>query len=192
MKITKKLLMLGLCGGIATGAFYSLGNDNAVQATEEKVETKMLTTDKNLYKSVSENIKLPKAVVFKEDTSTTTYSSFAPTKGENKANDYTKTSLSTSNEGTKYYTHEYANNDHSQKITYNVIGTNTTVDTSGYETKTVYLADGTEATYASGDSAQLLAFNNKKDNLYYALIGEKTNGSFSPEELLEIANSIEK
>ncbi|HDR6289285.1 TPA: hypothetical protein QCU33_005419 [Bacillus cereus] len=66
------------------------------------------------------------------------------------------------------------------------------MDASGYETKTLYLADGTETTYASGDSAQLLAFNNKQDNLYYALIVEKTNGLFSSEELLEIANSIEK
>ncbi len=53
------------------------------------------------------------------------------------------------------------------------------------------MSNGIEATYAEGDAAQVLAFNSPKDNLYYALIGEKDVGKFTTEELIGIANSIE-
>ena len=105
---------------------------------------------------------------------------------DNKAGEYIATSLSESSEGTKFYTHRYENNDASQRITFNVIGTETNIDTTGYDTKIVRLSNGIEAIYAEGDAAQVLAFNSPKDNLYYALIGEKDVGKFTTEELIEL------
>lgn len=197
MKINKKLLALTLCGGLATGIFFANGKENSVQAGEEKAEAHILTTDKELYKSVSKDVKLPKQVIFKDEKkdmnflATSTYNSENSNLMDNKADDYVATSVSESSEGTKYYTHRYNSNDNSQRVTFNVIGTETNIDTTGYDTKTVHLANGIEATFAEGDAAQVLAFNDPRDNLYYALIGEKEDGKFTVEELLEIANSIE-
>ncbi|WP_263702710.1 DUF4367 domain-containing protein [Bacillus thuringiensis] len=195
MKFNKKLLAVILFGGLATSMYLISGIEDKVQASEEKAEVYTLNTDRELYKSVSKDVKLPKKVIFKEEQKNqgmlenVNYSmtNFM----DNKAGEYIATSLSESSEGTKFYTHRYENNDASQRITFNVIGTETNIDTTGYDTKIVRLSNGIEATYAEGDAAQVLAFNSPKDNLYYALIGEKDVGKFTTEELIGIANSIE-
>ncbi|PKJ53574.1 DUF4367 domain-containing protein [Bacillus sp. SN10] len=195
MEFNKKLLAVILFSGLATSMCLVSGMEDKVQASEEKVEAYALNTDRELYKSVSKDVKLPKKVIFRDeqknqgmlekiDYGITNFM-------DNKAGEYIATSLSESSEGTKFYTHRYENNDASQRITFNVIGTETNIDTTGYDTKIVRLSNGIEATYAEGDAAQVLAFNSPKDNLYYALIGEKDVGKFTTEELIEIANSIE-
>lgn len=195
MKFNKKLLAAILFGGLATSMYLISGIEDKVQASEEKAEVYTLNTDRELYKSVSKDIKLPKKVIFKDEQKNQgmlenvnyRMTNFM----DNKAGEYIATSLSESSEGTKFYTHRYENNDASQRITFNVIGTETNIDTTGYDTKIVRLSNGIEATYAEGDAAQVLAFNSPKDNLYYALIGEKDVGKFTTEELIGIANSIE-
>ncbi|EJV77560.1 DUF4367 domain-containing protein [Bacillus mycoides] len=197
MKFNKKLLAVILFGGLATSMCLASGMEEKVQASEEKVEAYVLNTDRELYKSVSKDVKLPKKVIFRDDQKSTgilgetTYGIKNTNFMDNKAGDYVATSLSESSEGTKFYTHRYENDDASQRVTFNVIGTETNIDTTDYDTKIVRLSNGIEATYAEGDAAQVLAFNNPKDNLYYALIGEKDVGKFTTEELIEIANSIE-
>jgi hypothetical protein len=193
MKFTKKILILTLCGGLFTSVFLVSGQDYNVKASEEIVTIDPLATDKELYKSVSRNIKLPQHVLFKEERKefSAQYSTAYANITRNKADEYDAIAISESAEGTKYYTHQYNNDDKSQRVTFNAIGTETNIDTTGYNTKTVYLDNGIEAIYVEGDSAQVLAFNELKDNLYYALIGEKEEGKFTVEELLEIANSIE-
>ncbi|HFU7088130.1 TPA: DUF4367 domain-containing protein [Bacillus cereus] len=195
MKFNKKLLAVILFGGLATSMYLISGIEDKVQASEEKAEVYTLNTDRELYKSVSKDVKLPKKVIFKDEQKNQgmlenvnyRMANFM----DNKAGEYIATSLSESSEGTKFYTHRYENNDASQRITFNVIGTETNIDTTGYDTKIVRLSNGIEATYAEGDAAQVLAFNSPKDNLYYALIGEKDVGKFTTEELIGIANSIE-
>ncbi|HDX9627710.1 TPA: DUF4367 domain-containing protein [Bacillus cereus] len=195
MKFNKKLLAVILFGGLATSMCLVSGMEDKVQASGEKVEAYALNTDKELYKSVSKDVKLPKKVIFRDEQKNQGMlkeinygiTNFM----DNKAGEYIATSLSESSEGTKFYTHRYENNDASQRITFNVIGTETNIDTMGYDTKIVRLSNGIEATYAEGDAAQVLAFNSPKDNLYYALIGEKDVGKFTTEELIGIANSIE-
>ncbi|MDE7549278.1 DUF4367 domain-containing protein [Bacillus tropicus] len=195
MKFNKKLLAVILFGGLATSMYLISGIEDKVQASEEKAEVYTLNTDRELYKSVSKDVKLPKKVIFKDEQKNQVMlenvnyrmTNFM----DNKAGEYIATSLSESSEGTKFYTHRYENNDASQRITFNVIGTETNIDTTGYDTKIVRLSNGIEATYAEGDAAQVLAFNSPKDNLYYALIGEKDVGKFTTEELIGIANSIE-
>ncbi|PEF60069.1 DUF4367 domain-containing protein [Bacillus cereus] len=195
MKFNKKLLAAILFSGLATSMCLVSGMEDKVQASEEKVEAYALNTDRELYKSVSKDVKLPKKVIFRDEQKNQGMlekinygiTNFM----DNKAGEYIATSLSESSEGTKFYTHRYENNDASQRITFNVIGTETNIDTTGYDTKIVRLSNGIEATYAEGDAAQVLAFNSSKDNLYYALIGEKDVGKFTTEELIEIANSIE-
>ncbi|AIY77592.1 DUF4367 domain-containing protein [Bacillus anthracis] len=195
MKFNKKLLAVILFGGLATSMYLISGIEDKVQASEEKAEVYTLNTDRELYKSVSKDVKLPKKVIFKDEQKNQgmlenvnyRMTNFM----DNKAGEYIATSLSESSEGTKFYTHRYENNDASQRITFNVIGTETNIDTTGYDTKIVRLSNGIEATYAEGDAAQVLAFNSPKDNLYYALIGEKDVGKFTTEELIGIANSIE-
>ncbi|RGO17661.1 DUF4367 domain-containing protein [Bacillus cereus] len=195
MKFNKKLLAAILFSGLATSMCLVSGMEDKVQASEEKVEAYALNTDRELYKSVSKDVKLPKKVIFRDEQKNQGMlekinygiTNFM----DNKAGEYIATSLSESSEGTKFYTHRYENNDASQRITFNVIGTETNIDTTGYDTKIVRLSNGIEATYAEGDAAQVLAFNSPKDNLYYALIGEKDVGKFTTEELIEIANSIE-
>ncbi|PFJ27348.1 DUF4367 domain-containing protein [Bacillus anthracis] len=195
MKFNKKLLAVILFGGLATSMYLISGIEDKVQASEEKAEVYTLNTDRELYKSVSKDVKLPKKVIFKDEQKNQgmlenvnyRMTNFM----DNKAGEYIATSLSESSEGTKFYTHRYENNDASQRITFNVIGTETNIDTTGYDTKIVRLSNGIEATYAEGDAAQVLAFNGPKDNLYYALIGEKDVGKFTTEELIGIANSIE-
>ncbi|PGR26246.1 DUF4367 domain-containing protein [Bacillus anthracis] len=195
MKFNKKLLAAILFGGLATSMYLISGIEDKVQASEEKAEVYTLNTDRELYKSVSKDVKLPKKVIFKDEQKNQgmlenvnyRMTNFM----DNKAGEYIATSLSESSEGTKFYTHRYENNDASQRITFNVIGTETNIDTTGYDTKIVRLSNGIEATYAEGDVAQVLAFNSPKDNLYYALIGEKDVGKFTTEELIGIANSIE-
>lgn len=195
MKFNKKLLAVILFGGLATSMCLVSGMEDKVQASEEKVEAYALNTDKELYKSVSKDVKLPKKVIFRDEQKNQGMleeinygiTNFM----DNRAGEYIATSLSESSEGTKFYTHRYENNDASQRITFNVIGTETNIDTTGYDTKIVRLSNGIEATYAEGDAAQVLAFNSPKDNLYYALIGEKDVGKFTTEELIGIANSIE-
>ncbi|HFJ9450015.1 DUF4367 domain-containing protein [Bacillus anthracis] len=195
MKFNKKLLAAILFGGLATSMYLISGIEDKVQASEEKAEVYTLNTDRELYKSVSKDVKLPKKVIFKDEQKNQgmlenvnyRMTNFM----DNKAGEYIATSLSESSEGTKFYTHRYENNDASQRITFNVIGTETNIDTTGYDTKIVRLSNGIEATYAEGDAAQVLAFNSPKDNLYYALIGEKDVGKFTTEELIGIANSIE-
>lgn len=195
MKFNKKLLAVILFGGLTISMCLVSGMEDKVQASEEKVEAYALNTDKELYKAVSKDVKLPKKVIFRDeqknqgmleeiDYGITNFMA-------NKAGEYIATSLSESSEGTKFYTHRYENNDASQRITFNVIGTETNIDTTGYDTEIVRLGNGIEATYAEGDAAQVLAFNSPKDNLYYALIGEKDVGKFTTEELIGIANSIE-
>lgn len=195
MKFNKKLLAAILFSGLATSMCLVSGMEDKVQASEEKVEAYALNTDRELYKSVSKDVKLPKKVIFRDEQKSQGMlekinygiTNFM----DNKAGEYIATSLSESSEGTKFYTHRYENNDASQRITFNVIGTETNIDTTGYDTKIVRLSNGIEATYAEGDAAQVLAFNSPKDNLYYALIGEKDVGKFTTEELIGIANSIE-
>ncbi|HDR4605598.1 MULTISPECIES: DUF4367 domain-containing protein [Bacillus] len=195
MKFNKKLLAVILFGGLATSMCLVSGMEDKVQASEEKVEAYALNTDKELYKSVSKDVKLPKKVIFRDEQKNQGMleeinygiTNFM----DNRAGEYIATSLSESSEGTKFYTHRYENNDASQRITFNVIGTETNIDTTGYDTEIVRLSNGIEATYAEGDAAQVLAFNSPKDNLYYALIGEKDVGKFTTEELIGIANSIE-
>ncbi|BCD25973.1 hypothetical protein BC30090_4870 [Bacillus cereus] len=195
MKFNKKLLAVILFSGLATSMCLVSGMEDKVQASEEKVEAYALNTDRELYKSVSKDVKLPKKVIFRDEQKNQGMlekinygiTNFM----DNKAGEYIATSLSESSEGTKFYTHRYENNDASQRITFNVIGTETNIDTTGYDTKIVRLSNGIEATYAEGDAAQVLAFNSPKDNLYYALIGEKDVGKFTTEELIGIANSIE-
>ncbi len=195
MKFNKKLLAVILFGGLATSMCLVSGMEDKVQASEEKVEAYALNTDRELYKSVSKDVKLPKKVIFRDEQKNQgmlekinyDITNFM----DNKAGEYIATSLSESSEGTKFYTHRYENNDASQRITFNVIGTETNIDTTGYDTEIVRLSNGIEATYAEGDAAQVLAFNSPKDNLYYALIGEKDVGKFTIEELIGIANSIE-
>ena len=195
MKFNKKLLAVILFGGLATSMYLISGIEDKVQASEEKAEVYTLNTDRELYKSVSKDVKLPKKVIFKDEQKNQgmlenvnyRMTNFM----DNKAGEYIATSLSESSEGTKFYTHRYENNDASQRITFNVIGTETNIDTTGYDTKIVRLSNGIEATYAEGDAAQVLAFNSPIDNLYYALIGEKDVGKFTTEELIGIANSIE-
>ncbi|MCC2340190.1 DUF4367 domain-containing protein [Bacillus cereus group sp. MYBK71-2] len=195
MKFNKKLLAVILFSGLATSMCLVSGMENKVQASEEKVEAYALNTDRELYKLVSKDVKLPKKVIFRDEQKNQGMlekinygiTNFM----DNKAGEYIATSLSESSEGTKFYTHRYENNDASQRITFNVIGTETNIDTTGYDTKIVRLSNGIEATYAEGDAAQVLAFNSPKDNLYYALIGEKDVGKFTTEELIGIANSIE-
>ncbi|HDR7667940.1 DUF4367 domain-containing protein [Bacillus wiedmannii] len=195
MKFNKKLLAVILFGGLATSMCLVSGMEDKVQASEEKVEAYALNTDRELYKSVSKDVKLPKKVIFRDEQKNQgmlekinyDITNFM----DNKAGEYIATSLSESSEGTKFYTHRYENNDASQRITFNVIGTETNIDTTGYNTKIVRLGNGIEATYAEGDAAQVLAFNSPKDDLYYALIGEKDVGKFTIEELIGIANSIE-
>lgn len=195
MKFNKKLLAVILFSGLATSMCLVSGMEDKVQASEEKVEAYALNTDRELYKSVSKDVKLPKKVIFRDEQKNQGMlekinygiTNFM----DNKAGEYIATSLSESSEGTKFYTHRYENNDASQRITFNVIGTETNIDTTGYDTKIVRLSNGIEATYAEGDAAQVLAFNSPKDNLYYALIGEKDVGKFTTEELIRIANSIE-
>ncbi|PGX46925.1 DUF4367 domain-containing protein [Bacillus anthracis] len=192
MKFNKKLLAVILFGGLATSMYLISGIEDKVQASEEKAEVYTLNTDRELYKSVSKDVKLPKKVIFKDEQKNQgmlenvnyRMTNFM----DNKAGEYIATSLSESSEGTKFYTHRYENNDASQRITFNVIGTETNIDTTGYDTKIVRLSNGIEATYAEGDAAQVLAFNSPKDNLYYALIGEKNVGKFTTEELIGIAN----
>ncbi|HDR7352575.1 hypothetical protein [Bacillus wiedmannii] len=195
MKFNKKLLAVISFGGLATSMCLVSGMEDKVQASEEKVEAYALNTDRELYKSVSKDVKLPKKVIFRDEQKNQgmlekinyDITNFM----DNKAGEYIATSLSESSEGTKFYTHRYENNDASQRITFNVIGTETNIDTTGYDTKIVRLGNGIEATYAEGDAAQVLAFNSPKDDLYYALIGEKDVGKFTIEELIGIANSIE-
>ncbi|MDA2599069.1 DUF4367 domain-containing protein [Bacillus cereus group sp. Bc061] len=195
MKFNKKLLAVILFSGLATSMCLVSGMEDKVQASEEKVEAYALNTDRELYKSVSKDVKLPKKVIFRDEQKNQGMlekinygiTNFM----DNKAGEYIATSLSESSEGTKFYTHRYENNDASQRITFNVIGTETNIDTTGYDTEIVRLSNGIEATYAEGDAAQVLAFNSPKDNLYYALIGEKDVGKFTTEELIGIANSIE-
>ena len=195
MKFNKKLVAVILFSGLATSMCLVSGMEDKVQASEEKVEAYALNTDRELYKSVSKDVKLPKKVIFRDEQKNQGMlekinygiTNFM----DNKAGEYIATSLSESSEGTKFYTHRYENNDASQRITFNVIGTETNIDTTGYDTKIVRLSNGIEATYAEGDAAQVLAFNSPKDNLYYALIGEKDVGKFTTEELIGIANSIE-
>ncbi|MED0946911.1 DUF4367 domain-containing protein [Bacillus mobilis] len=195
MKFNKKLLAVILFGGLATSMCLVSGMEDKVQASEEKVEAYALNTDRELYKSVSKDVKLPKKVIFRNEQKNQgmlekinyDITNFM----DNKAGEYIATSLSESSEGTKFYTHRYENNDASQRITFNVIGTETNIDTTGYDTKIVRLGNDIEATYAEGDAAQVLAFNSPKDDLYYALIGEKDVGKFTIEELIGIANSIE-
>lgn len=43
------------------------GIEDKVQASEEKAEVYTLNTDRELYKSVSKDIKLPKKVIFKDE-----------------------------------------------------------------------------------------------------------------------------
>ncbi|MCW1239461.1 MULTISPECIES: DUF4367 domain-containing protein [Bacillus] len=195
MKFNKKLLAVILFSGLATSMCLVSGMEDKVQASEEKIEAYALNTDRELYKSVSKDVKLPKKVIFRDEQKNQgmlekinyDITNFM----DNKAGEYIATSLSESSEGTKFYTHRYENKDASQRITFNVIGTETNIDTTGYDTKIVRLSNGIEATYAEGDAAQVLAFNSPKDNLYYALIGEKDVGKFTIEELIGIANSIE-
>lgn len=195
MKFNKKLLAVVLFGGLATSMCLVSGMEDKVQASEEKVEAYALNTDRELYKSVSKDVKLPKKVIFRDEQKNQgmlekinyDITNFM----DNKAGEYIATFLSESSEGTKFYTHRYENDDASQRITFNVIGTETNIDTTGYDTKIVRLGNGIEATYAEGDAAQVLAFNSPKDDLYYALIGEKDVGKFTIEELIGIANSIE-
>ena len=176
MKFNKKLLAVILFSGLATSMCLVSGMEDKVQASEEKVEAYALNTDRELYKSVSKDVKLPKKVIFRDEQKSRYVRkiNYGITNFmDNKAGEYIATSLSESSEGTKFYTHRYENNDASQRITFNVIGTETNIDTTGYDTKIVRLSNGIEATYAEGDAAQVLAFNSPKDNLYYALIGEK-------------------
>ncbi|MGH0595089.1 DUF4367 domain-containing protein [Bacillus pretiosus] len=195
MKFNKKLLAVILFGGLATSMCLVSGMEDKVQASEEKVEAYALNTDRELYKSVSKDVKLPKKVIFRDEQKNQgmleKINYDITNSMDNKAGEYIATSLSESSEGTKFYTHRYENNDASQRITFNVIGTETNIDTTGYDTKIVRLGNGMEATYAEGDAAQVLAFNSPKDDLYYALIGEKDVGKFTIEELIGIANSIE-
>lgn len=195
MKFNKKLLAVILFSGLATSMCLVSGMEDKVQASEEKVEAYALNTDRELYKSVSKDVKLPKKVIFRDEQKNQGMLekiNYGVTNFmDNKAGEYIATSLSESAEGTKFYTHRYENNDASQRITFNVIGTETNIDTTGYDTEIVRLSNGIEATYAEGDAAQVLAFNSPKDNLYYALIGEKDVGKFTTEELIGIANSIE-
>lgn len=67
MKFNKKLLAVILFSGLATSMCLVSGMEDKVQASEEKVEAYALNTDRELYKSVSKDVKLPKKVIFRDE-----------------------------------------------------------------------------------------------------------------------------
>ncbi|PGL72076.1 DUF4367 domain-containing protein [Bacillus sp. AFS055030] len=184
MKLRNKLIIIAISAGLI-GGFVVKNKNNTAFAEKNVIEGTSITTDKELYKKLSPNIKLPKVVKFKENGSNTP--------GINKRSDFVATLLDVLPTGTRDYRHQYKSDDGKQKITFNVINRPTEVDLEGvpYQKK-IILSNGVEATYASDNRMQTLSFNDPKTNLFYCLIGEKVEGEFTSEELLEILNSLDE
>lgn len=171
-------LALGILGG-------TLSNNYSAKADDYVTNGTTLTTNKELYKEVSSDIKIPSKVVLNSNS-----------RMVNEQNNFQNTILDVIPEtGTQDYRHFYYNNDHSSRVMFHVIENvlPTTVDASGVsETKEVKLDNGIVALYTNSGYTQTLSFNDLKTGLFYAFVGDSDEiNEFSLESLLEMANSLE-
>jgi hypothetical protein len=183
MIMKKRLIVLGMTVGLVTG-LYTYNGTEIVQANKE-VNVSEVSNDKELYKGINK-IKLPTRVYFKEESGKKT---------NNKSNNYKNAILNeTSSTGTLNYQHIYFDDENTknQRVSLNVITKNTLVDLEDVTFQTeLTLDNGNVATFIKNDEVQTLSFNEGSSGLFYCLVGEKKKGEFSPEELLDIANSMQ-
>ncbi|MFF3022268.1 hypothetical protein ACFVRR_06335 [Gottfriedia sp. NPDC057948] len=184
MKKNTKIIVFSITAGLIGGIITNNSHSKKALANQDIKEDTVLTTNKELYKQVSTNIKFPKKVHFQEKSSKLE---------KNKVKDIFQTSLQTLPTGTKNYQHSYQSDNKQQHILFNVITRPTVVDLDGVAIKKkITLSSGVEATYSDDDHIQTLSFNDPTSNLFYSLVAQKKDGGkFTIEELTDILNSLD-
>ncbi|NWN97856.1 MAG: hypothetical protein HLX45_10000 [Bacillus sp. (in: Bacteria)] len=192
MKLRKRFI-IQICAviGLLIGAQIYINHNAEASSDNQKQKItnfskKEVNNDKSTIKKLGKNTKLPTKVFFNKS---------SLDKNKNKSSDFHSMSFSKISEDLVEYRHVYSNEDHTQNILLSIVDSKNksiqlgNIDSSKIK-ENVKLNNGVSATYLDQGNIQILTFTEPETKLFYSLIGQKDEGIFSLDELLDVANSL--